>query len=156
LACSNLLDFDIEIPHESDKGASEGSGAGGTDKKSESDTPKASDVAGSLGQLQKAASRVHNRSGRGIRCMSSRQFFLKALGPVLGYERAKSAAGEDWDQVMDVFAGGARASVQACSKQEDYMISLDSYFILSTLYDVIVIMDHSVDPEALTQALFGV
>jgi hypothetical protein len=33
-----------------------------------------------------------------------RQFFLKALGPVLGYERAKSAAGEDWDQVMDVFA----------------------------------------------------
>jgi hypothetical protein len=32
-----------------------------------------------------------------------RQFFLKALGPVLGYERAKSA-GEGWDQVMDVFA----------------------------------------------------
>jgi hypothetical protein len=33
-----------------------------------------------------------------------RQFFLKALGPVLGFERAPKSAGEDWDQVMDVFA----------------------------------------------------
>jgi len=31
-----------------------------------------------------------------------RQFLLKALGPVLGYDRAKSE--ENWDQVMDVFA----------------------------------------------------
>ena len=33
-----------------------------------------------------------------------RQFFLKALGPVLGFERAPKSAGEDWDQVLDVFA----------------------------------------------------